>query len=272
MSSTVHVFDFDDTLVVTEGSIGVAHFEDGDPEDPVGYLVSHEVPFNEIVEIINYMGGRMAYIRTAGYNVYEEAIRKSVAESALKLLDVGSKPSMGAEDVIDYARAVGLVEAKPLDGVLDIARRASSADEVVGVVTGRRLKGIAVDAVGHECKYDTRRDVQRFLAENGVVVLGAHVHAVGDWTWSTPESKARAIQAGFIDLYCPATLHFYDDNEANLQEVAKLDTPECRVLVHNSKMINDGPAQRAKRASLNAQRRVSETRSHARLRSGAGVR
>lgn len=224
----VFVFDFDDTLAHTEGTIGIAHFEHGESTDPIEWLEDIGLNRSYIVFAKKYPHCNAAYINTAGFREYTKIIRSGNIGTTPR--EIGQETGVGTEDVLDFSHVNDLEGATAIPGIMEIARKASTGDNIVGVVTGRRGGGTVMCLDGNERPVNTRRDIQGFLARHGVLVEMADIYGVGHMPGPVSANKTNVILDKFITKYKPDELVFYDDDDDNLQAVSALSSHNVKVV------------------------------------------
>ena len=266
----VYVFDFDDTLAHTEGTIGISHFEHGESLDPYEWLDELGVSRSYIMYSRRYPSCNAVYVNSAGFREYVSAVK---SHGGVHAREIGTETGVGVEDVLDFSHINDLESAKPLQGMVEIARLASARGDIVGVVTGRKGGGFVMGLDGRRHPVTTRQEIHRFLSGLGVIIDPEDIHGVGHMPGTVASNKKRVILAEFIEKYEPDETIFYDDDNQNLDEVSSLSS-QHPVVVHDAKIVKEqatpwltGIVERAK-----LRRRETDSWARARRMVGKGGR
>lgn len=230
-----YVFDFDDTLAHTDGAIGIAHFEQGVCQDPVEWLETIGIRRSSVMYVNRYPHCNAAFIDTAGFREYTAIIRLG-APTVVR--EAGNETGIGTEDILDFSHVNDMRGAKPIQKILDIARKASAAGHIVGVITGRRGEGSVMGLDGAEHFITTRQDIQGFLARNGVIVESSDIWGVGHMPGGVPANKASVLLRHFIEKYDPDEVIFYDDDDLNIAAAEAL-SDSFDIIVHDTKAMSE---------------------------------
>jgi len=257
-----YVFDFDDTLAHTEGTIGISHFEHGQPQDPLEWLDTLGVSRSHVVHVSNYASCNAVYIDSAGFREYVSAVKKI---DGLHAREVGTETGIGTEDVLDFSQINDLESAKPLDGIVEIARLASARGDIVGVITGRKGEGSVLGLDGRRHPVTTRMDIHRFLSSLGIIIDPEDIYGVGHMPGPVSANKKAVILREFIEKYDPEETIFYDDDSHNLAEVSSLSS-QYPVVVHDTKIMKEHSAPWLTGLVERARLRRKETEAWARAR------
>lgn len=230
-----YIFDFDDTLAHTEGSIGVARFLDGMPVDPHEWLNELGIPESHVFKFHDLGDSHAAYLSSAGFREYVAATKPLLSAGVLKMVEPGKERGYDLEDVVDFSQIIDIVNPVPIGNVVSIAKKAVQAGHVVGVVTGRKGEGHTVSLDGGRHPITTRQQIQKFLAMQGVPLAVEDIYGVGHMPGTVASNKATVIQRMFIDKYGLEAVKFYDDDSNNLSAVSSLDSVETRVSVFDTR-------------------------------------
>ena len=232
---TGYIFDFDDTLAHTEGSIGVARFLDGEPVDPHEWLAELGIPESHVFELHDSGDRHAAYLSSAGFREYVTATKPLLSAGVLRIVEPGKEKGFELEDVVDFSQIIDIVNPVPIGDVVSIAKKAAMASHVVGVITGRKGEGYTVSLDGGRHPITTRQQIQKFLAMQGVPVAMEDIYGVGHMPGTVASNKAAIVQRMFIDKYGLDAVKFYDDDGNNLSSVSALDSTETRVSVFDTR-------------------------------------
>lgn len=230
-----YIFDFDDTLAHTEGSIGVARFLDGVPVDPHEWLAELGIPESHVFELHDSGDRHAAYLSSAGFREYVSATKPLASAGVLRMVEPGKEVGYGLEDVVDFSQIIDIVNPTPIGDVVKIAKKAAQMGHLVGVVTGRKGEGSTVSLDGSSHPITTRQQIQKFLAMQGIPVALEDVYGVGHMPGTVASNKATVIQRMFIDKYGLEAVKFYDDDGNNLHAVSALESVETRVSVFDTR-------------------------------------
>jgi len=254
---TGYIFDFDDTLAHTEGSIGVARFLDGEPVDPHEWLAELRIPESHVFELHDSGDRHAAYLSSAGFREYVTATKSQLSAGVLRIVEPGKERGYDLEDVIDFSQIIDIVNPTPIGEVVAVAKRAVQDGHVVGVVTGRKGMGTTVGLDGKQHPITTRSQIQKFLAMQGVPVALEDIYGVGHMPGTVASNKARVVQSQFIGKYGLEAVKFYDDDGNNLSAVSALDSVEARVSVFDTRGSLEGADVRGIVESARRRRRQS---------------
>jgi hypothetical protein len=230
-----YVFDFDDTLAHTEGSIGISHFEHGQAGDPLDWLDELGVSRSHVLNVKNYPTCNVAYVDSAGFREYVAAVKK---RGGVHAREVGTETGIGTEDILDFSHINDLEGAKPIQGIVEVARLASARGDIVGVVTGRKGDGFVLGLDGRRHPVNTRADIHRFLSGLGVIIDPEDIYGVGHMPGPVSSNKKMVVLREFIEKYDPEETIFYDDDGQNLEEVSSLST-QYPVVVHDTRIVKE---------------------------------
>lgn len=246
----VRVFDFDDTLATSKGFIRVLHFERGKPSDTVAWLEAMG---------INGRPGPLGSIEisTESYADYAKEIEYLVGEGSLVVQKPGTGIKNFSTDVVDYSGVSKLIAPKPIENVIEIARKSYQRGERLGIITGRSGGSSIIDITGTETKINNASSIKRFLRRMGIEILPEDIHCVGDIPGGVPQNKARIMKDYFVEKYNPETIVYYDDDHRNLASVRSVDP---RIIVIDAKKIGSGwgTVDSIIEAGKNRRRRVSD--------------
>jgi len=232
--NTVYIFDFDDTLAHTDGSIGIARFVDGENVEPDEWLNELGVDKSYVIGYESTNNALAAYLNSSGFREYVVATKPALANKSLSTVAPMKMTGFGVEDVIDFSRVSDVVNPRPLEHIVTIARNAVANGHIVGVITGRSGQGTTIGMDGTRKPVTTRKQIQKFLALQGVLVSMEDIYGVGHMPGSVASNKAKITFSQFIEKYDANIVKFYDDDSNNLSSVATLDSPTTRVSVFDT--------------------------------------
>jgi FMN phosphatase YigB (HAD superfamily) len=196
-------FDFDDTLAHTVSTIGIRHvlpdrtsdkmFEDFLLDNNIQYL-RYEYDF--------------WWLDSANFALFEEL----------------PSPEVG-EYEIDYSgtASIDMELSKGIGSMLDKLAEAQDDPESLALVITARAgnKEMYSPAQGANIIPQNRKQIIKFLNDNGIDISEEQLYTVGDMEGESPAGKATVL-AGYLDRYTPEELIFYDDSERNVRAVAQL--------------------------------------------------
>lgn len=232
--NTVYIFDFDDTLAHTDGSIGIARFVDGKSIKPAVWLDELGIPESYVISYENVNNAQAVYLNSSGFREYITTTKPALMNKSLSVVGPKKMTGFGIEDVIDFSRVSDVVNPRPIDHVIAIARNAVAGGHIVGVITGRAGQGFSIGMNGDKKTVTTRAQIQKFLASQGVLVSMEDIYGVGHIQGSVASNKAKIVLTQFIEKYDASTVKFYDDDGNNLVSVAALDSSTVRVNVFDT--------------------------------------
>lgn len=214
----VHLFDFDDTLAVTQDPTAVMLYNDGKPahnsaDEVMEWLASYGVSESDLIKPgisqIPQRGGYAAYIASAAL----ARIQSSYDRSQQKVSGI-SEPKQGESILMDFTpcASTNLDAAKPIDSTIEKMKKMQSTGATTGVVTARKEKGSGIDLHGHKVDATNKDDIIKFLAQNGVSPSAGVVGVSG-------QNKGNFIAQAFANDENTKEIHFYDDMPKNTSEV-----------------------------------------------------
>lgn len=242
-SEKVFVFDFDDTLGVTDNPVGILHMIDGEASSDIESILTkdYNVPKDEILYIAlskKYIGGEIAYISSHGYKLYGNAAKKLRDEGKLKMYYGGeSRPLLkGTEDLIDFSTSsyVNPTSTKPINQVIDVMKNAEKNGHEIGVITARKGKLPMKSIDGDIVRTTNVKDMVNFLHKRGVKTITIDdVYGAADFGNDIPVTKATLIVNAFIKKYNANTVNFYDDDRKNTDAADTIKIPNVDINTYN---------------------------------------
>jgi len=218
----IYIFDFDDTLAVTDTLVGVGR-SDG-AEVAVGgpnrsfkeFLHANNIEWDE------ESGGAgtpddPVFLDSFAFGVYEKVTVDQYGHEFRK------------KDTRDYSQAYYILNHDPLNNVLSILKDVSHRpDTEVAVVTARATTSSAFrDRKGKPISGKNRDQIHDILTSAGVRIDPTDIYTTGDDKYGPegevirggqPEDKLIVI-SGLVKKYNPEKLYFYDDQTKNLNRI-----------------------------------------------------
>ena len=218
----VHVFDFDDTLGVTKNANGIMLIRNGEPahktkqeaEEWIEELgLTNELlpgPNGGSIEKPEGLDGFAAYITST--SLPRARVRYS------KRIEVTPTKPTGEGDYlwVDYTPSSSTTGAEPIDSTIDKLKRATAAGSETMVMTARAGESGGKPGYsfsGEKVVPSNEKDITQFLKSKGASPTKGVVGLTG-------ANKGAAIKDKFLagdDM--PEEIHFYDDDEENIDKV-----------------------------------------------------
>jgi len=219
----VHVFDFDDTLGLTQNANGVMLYRDGKPahrSEPElrAWLKSMGVRPEEILQpgivpIQEREGGLAVYLNSSALGRIQQKFPRDKQGVTTGYADKVNQP--GETVLIDFTPS-GYTDAKttqPIERTIDKLRNANAAGARSIVITARKATGAGEDFHGKSVSASNADDMRRFLSQQGAEPTDGVLGVTG-------QNKGNAIISKYMrDRNPPEEIHFYDDLEKNTSEV-----------------------------------------------------
>jgi len=226
----VRVFDFDDTLAHTDGTIRILHYENGEPKDTLAWLEQFGItgkpgPLGSVE------------ITTGSFREYTKATDELISAGELRRQECGGFVRFVPTDVVDFSMTAKIRRPKVIDSTIAVAKQAFARGDIIGVITGRTGGESMTDIEGNEIKITNATNIRRFMSKHGVPIALEDIHCVGSLPGGVPYNKAQAMRSGFIEKYSPDCVIFYDDDVLNLSSVGAIDQ---RIHCIDSREIGDG--------------------------------
>jgi len=214
----VHLFDFDDTLAVTQDPTAVMLYNDEIPahksaDEVINWLTQFKISDDDLINPgiaqIPQRGGHAAYINSAALAKIQTAYNRSQQ----KVSGI-SEPKQGESILMDFTpcASTNLDAAKPIDSTIEKMKRMQDVGATTGVVTARKEKGSGIDLHGHKVDATNKEDIIKFLAQNGVSPSAGVMGVSG-------QNKGNFIAKYFAGDKNTKEIHFYDDMPKNTSEV-----------------------------------------------------
>jgi len=203
MINDLFVFDFDDTLATTVANIGVARTHNGKNDKMFrSWLLEHDLyPVDEkTTNQLTYF-----YLPSDDFAKYQKFASDYITEETVDHFDFADTAKVDA-GVTKQNKAIITVlkqaESLPNSRVIIVTARATDEmDTPFGAVPATN-----------------REDIENFLQGIGSSVNQSQIFPVGS---SNPADKATIVRK-YIESLNPKTVHFYDDNELNLEAIQQL--------------------------------------------------
>jgi len=227
----LHIFDFDDTLGITQNANGVMLYRDGKPahksaDELKQWLQKHNVTQKDILEPgikkIDKRDGFAAYLSSAGLaKIQKNTPRDKQGAVGQNTEDNAYKD--GDNLLIDFTPSSGTdtKNTKPIKNTITRIRNANRAGAKTAVVTARKADGDGVDFDGNIVPATNAKDMSSWLAKYGAKPTDGVIGVTG-------KNKGKAI----IDIFVknsdnePDEIHFYDDLKKNTDEVTDAITQD----------------------------------------------
>jgi len=216
-------FDFDDTLAVTEDTIGILMLLDGRGQESIlEYLENAKVDKKHIAKIeqSEKYGGKIAYLYSAGFReFYDYALQN---KEILHFDGNKNLRSSGIEFIVDFSDAANIENPKPIKKTLDLMRKEEEKGNDINVVTGRKLEKPIENVDGEKVMPTNKQDIIEFLRSQGIEISPSDIHSAADINSNNvPKAKAEII-ADKIAKPEIDKIEFFDDDFKNIQAVKKL--------------------------------------------------
>lgn len=219
----VHVFDFDDTLGLTQNANGVMLYKDGKPahyNEPElkAWLKSMGVGPEDIlppgiVPVPERDGGFAVYVNSSALGRVQQKFPRDKQGVTTGYADKVNQP--GETVLIDFTPSgyTDIKSTQPIDNTINKLKNANTAGARSIVITARKADGVGEDFHGKPVKASNADDMRRFLAQQGAEPTDGVLGVTG-------QNKGNAIISKYLkDEDPPEEIHFYDDLEKNTSEV-----------------------------------------------------
>lgn len=252
----LHVFDFDDTLGITDAPTLVAgvEFLGGDPEDPKSYrtitdMSSRLSPTTGRLKSPNDIGiqnpniagdivsgetealdgAQVVVVDTAQYRDWKEKYVKAGGHSRVvvggdvgkKIVDAARRMGQPGEiHVTDFSPSFELGATQPIDNTLALLGDKKKQGATTAVVTARKGETDLDTFGGGKKKAQNTADIEDFV-QNQVGIKPDEVYGAADISNATAQNKRDLIKWLAISNDSEE-IHFYDDDPENANAVAQL--------------------------------------------------
>jgi hypothetical protein len=260
----LHVFDFDDTLGVTDAPTLVAavEFLGGDPGDPESYRVIDDLesrlapttgklkkPSETRIDSPGVVGDKVkgedpliddaqvVVVDTAQYRDWKEKyVRGGEHERVVVGGNVGKKIKDAAKKmadegrtgeihVVDFSPSSTLGAVDPIEATLSLLADKERAGAETAVVTARKGETDLDTFGGRKKKAQNASDIEKFIQDE-TGVKPDEVFGAADISNATAANKRKIIKY-LIAKSDAEELHFYDDDPENIKATSELcDDPD----------------------------------------------
>lgn len=217
----VHVFDFDDTLGITDNPNGVMPYIDGKPslkseEDAKNWLKQNGLSADLLapkdgpaIRNVPERGGFAVYLSSSGL----AKIQSRFPKEKQKVTGYSQPDEKGESLLIDFTPSsfVSQKTTKPIPQTIDKLKQANSIGAKTAVMTARKGEGEGVNFSGKKVPNTNTTDIDKFLSSLGAKPNTGVMGVSG-------QNKGDAIRKKF-DQINPDEIHFYDDLSKNTTEV-----------------------------------------------------
>jgi len=223
--NAIYIFDFDDTLAVTDTLVGVGRPDGAEVESDGPDRTFKEFLYANNIEWDINTGGAgtpddPVFLDSFAFGVYEKVTVDQYGHEFRK------------RDTRDYSQAYYILNHNPLVNVLSILKDVSHRPNTeVAVVTARATTSSAFrDKEGKPISGKNRDQIHDILTTAGVRIDRSDIYTTGDDKYGDegevirggqPEDKLRVI-TGLVEKYNPKNLYFYDDQTKNLNRIMDL--------------------------------------------------
>ena len=220
---SIYIFDFDDTLAVTDTLVGVGRADGREAEVGGPYRTFKEFLRANNIEWEGKGRGtpdKPVFFDSYNFGLYEKATVDQYGHEFRK------------QDLRDYSQAYFILNHTPLKKILGILRSVSTSPENrVAVVTARAtISSAFVDEEGKPIKGRNRDQILDILRGAGVNIDGSDIYTTGDDKYTStgeiirggqPSDKLKVMKK-LVEKYDPDNLYFYDDQTKNLNKTMEL--------------------------------------------------
>lgn len=224
--SQAHVFDFDDTLGITNNANGVMLYLNGQSAHKTKEQISDWLrgmglgsqdlingPNGKNIDFIKSRGGFVAYVSSSGL----AKIQNNYPRSSQFVTGYGEPSGSGEEILIDFTPSsyVDQNTTKPINQTIRRMKQVNSLGSDTMVMTARKSDGQGTSIDGKRVKPTNSKDIESFLRKHGAAPTQGVEGVSG-------QNKGQAIEKNFFKgSHTPEELHFYDDLEKNTKEVER---------------------------------------------------
>ena len=221
----LHVFDFDDTLGVTQDANGVMLYTDGTPawksaDDAKKWATENDIdkedwlkgPGGQTFEKPDGVDGFAVYLSSGALPLVKTVVNN-------KLMFAPNKPSekdKGDIAVFDFSPSASAKNAKPIKASLNKVKKLDDKGAKTAIVTARSAENVAKDSTdfsGKKHPVTVQKDLKNFTDKQGA--------SMNTGVYGTQGSnKGEFIKNELMPKTDPEEIHFYDDDPANIDKVA----------------------------------------------------
>ena len=203
MVNDLFVFDFDDTLATTVANIGIARtYNKKNDELFRSWLLEHELyPVDEK----ETSGLTYFYLPSDEFAKYQKFASDSISENVVDHFDFADTAKINND------------ATKKNSAIINVLKKAESLPSARVIIVTARAND-EMDTPFGKITATNREDIEDFLKGVGSKVNQSQIFPVGS---SNPADKANIVRK-YIESLHPKTVHFYDDNELNLDAIHQL--------------------------------------------------
>lgn len=226
LEKQAHVFDFDDTIAVTDNPNIVMLYQDGNPahkseKDVLDWLSKNRVESHELlkgprgksIEYISPRNGYAAYLSSSGL-----AKIQTNYPGKESITGISEPNQSGPSVLIDFTSSFGVDTntAKPIKQTIDKIKKLNASGADTMVLTARRGEGKGKSIHGHEVETTNSKDISNFLSKYGATPTDGVVGTTGG---DKGHILYRKVVASKPESERPEEIHFYDDAPKNISNV-----------------------------------------------------
>lgn len=286
----IHIFDFDDTLGVTQDSNGMMLFRNGEPawktkEEAEAWVKQNNLGHDLLkghkgssIEQPEGMSGFAVYVNSAGLSSAKKTTAKHMYTPNLP--KPGDPNSEGDVLVIDFSPSSSAKTAEPIGPSIDKMKQATAQGSETQVITARSGEsGIASgekktpkDFAGKEYPPSVEKDLADFLKKQGVTPKNrANTPIKGMGGGNKGDQIKKTYFSGDPESQ-PDEVHFYDDDGDNINKVRNaLKDVDAEVFLYGPGGFSDEHPHPQGKANANDASEKYPTRAKEKKRaSGAG--
>jgi len=221
----LHVFDFDDTLGVTQNANGIMVYQNGQPmhktlDDAKNWASTMGLGTNDLldgphkqkIEFVKERNGYVIYVSSSGL----AKVQSHYDRNKQFVTGVNEPRGDGEEILIDFTPSSFVDQSKthPIEpSITKLADQKNKGSETI-VMTARKTNDVGTSIKGQPVQPTNAQDIKQFLNKHGVnpdAVIGV-----------TGQNKGNQILK-YIKQTSPTEppeeIHFYDDLKKNTDEV-----------------------------------------------------
>lgn len=223
-----HVFDFDDTIAVTDSPNIVMFHQDGQPihqseNDVINWLKQNKLNQHEILQGPN--GKNIEYIpERKGYAAYVSSSGLAKIQTNYpgkeSVVGVSEPPSNGPSVLIDFTASFGVNHNTtiPIKQTIDKIKKLNAIGADTMVLTARQGQGKRKSIRGHDVETTNKKDILNFLDKQGATPTDGVIGTAGGDKGKILYDKAVASKP---ENDKPEEIHFYDDLSKNTNNIVQ---------------------------------------------------
>jgi hypothetical protein len=197
----VVAFDFDDTLAITDSSIGVRLKAGG----PIHELVKSKGIHSRKTE------DGWDWLDSENYEKLQ-----SLFPSTFNCFEFDYTQTM----------SVNLETVQPINHIIELLRESLDDPETLTIILTARSGHSTIWSPSRKCEVESRNKqcIANFLNTQGIIIPIEHIHTVGDignLGGDTAVAKADVLE-GYANEYSLSEVVLYDDSRRNIEEALKL--------------------------------------------------